>query len=178
MVVHHHDYKSSVAVVDENGKEQTCTSSTFGGPRHARNIVNRLFAWGLVLDFATCFFQLALLIPMMQHSTPLQEVRDASWIPCILASLGQIINGPVFIGEGIMIGTGAFLQLSFVTALSSLTCVVALKLHLAKYGVNGVWIGFGVWNVLRLVGVYVHDRINGPLFPRTMAQAEAREKEQ
>jgi Na+-driven multidrug efflux pump len=178
MVMHHHHHHKSSAVVeiDEHGNEQSC--STFGGPRNARNVVNRLFAWGLVLGFATCFVQLALLIPMMQHSTPLQDVRDASWIPCILASLGQIINGPVFIGEGIMIGTGAFLQLSFVTALSSLTCVVALKLHLAKYGVNGVWIGFGVWNVLRLVGVYVHDRINGPLSPRKMAQAEAmKEKE-
>ena len=175
MVLHHHE--SPAVVIDEHGNEHT--TYTFGGPRHARNIVNRLFAHGLLLGIATCFFQLVLLIPMMQQSTPSQEVRDASWIPCILASLGQIINGPVSIGEGIMIGTGAFLQLSLVTALSSLTCVVSLKLHLAKYGVNGVWIGFGVWNVLRLVGVYVHDRINGPLSPRKMAQAEAmKEKDQ
>jgi Na+-driven multidrug efflux pump len=179
MVVHHHHHHKSAVVSTgaQNGNPVQTSNSTFGGPRHARNIVNRLFAWGLILGFATCIFQLGLTWPMMHQSTPLHEVREASWMPCILASLGQIINGPVFIGEGIMIGTGSFLQLSIVTALSSFACVAALNLCLAKYGVNGVWLGFVLWNALRLVGVYIHDRINGPLAPRKIAQAEARGKE-
>ena len=140
-----------------------------GGKGKAKATVNRLMSWGLLLGIAFGCLQLSLL-PVIQSSSPLQEVRDAARIPAILASIFQVMNGLVFIGEGVMIGTGSFLQLSISTVVATVGCLLALGRFPAQYGLTGVWFGFGVFNSLRLVGVFIHQRINGPLAPRNMKE--------
>mmetsp|Transcript_42942 Transcript_42942/g.48417 ORF Transcript_42942/g.48417 Transcript_42942/m.48417 type:complete len:562 (-) Transcript_42942:60-1745(-) len=137
-------------------------NETVGGLRYAKATSNRLMSWGFVLGCALGSLQI-LLLPLMFKATPLQEVRDAAKLPAIIASILQIINGLVFIGEGIMIGTGSFLQLSLSTLVATTGCLWALWFFPPKIGLTGVWFGFGVFNMLRLVGVFIHQRINGPL---------------
>jgi Na+-driven multidrug efflux pump len=111
------------------------------------------------------------LLPAIQRSTPIQEVRDAAFLPSILASVFQIMNGLVFIGEGIMVGSGSFFQLSLNTVVATAGCLWALRTFPPIYGLTGVWMAFGVFNVLRLAGVWLHQSYNGPLSPRNMAKS-------
>lgn len=133
-----------------------------GGKRYAKWTVNRLMTWGFLLGGILGSLQL-ILLPAIQKSTPLQSVRDAAKMPAVLASVYQIINGMVFIGEGVMVGSGSFLQLSLSTVVATSGCLWALKAFPPTYGLTGVWMGFGVFNLLRLCGVYLHQRVNGPL---------------
>ena len=146
-----------------------------GGIEYARATVNRLLSWGVILGVALGSLQLALL-PVIRSSTPIQAVRDAALIPAVLASLFQIMNGLVFIGEGVMVGTGSFLQLSLNTVVASCGLLWALKVFPPIYGLTGVWFGFGVFNALRLAGVTIHHFINGSLAPRNRAKAIANTK--
>lgn len=79
------------------------TGEKHGGKVAAKNVVNRLMSWGFVLGIILGALQLVLL-PALQKSSPLEEVRQAAVIPSILASVYQIMNGLVFIGEGVMVG--------------------------------------------------------------------------
>jgi putative MATE family efflux protein len=143
-----------------------------GGLEYAKSLVNRLMSWGFILGAALGSLQI-LLLPVIQRATPLQEVRDAATMPAIVGSLLQIINGLVFIGEGVMIGTGSFLQLSISTVFATAGCLWALKVFPPLVGLTGVWLGFGVFNVLRLVGVWIHQSKNGPLARCNIDKAKA-----
>jgi putative MATE family efflux protein len=133
-----------------------------GGKKAAKAVVHRLMSWGLVLGVALGSLQL-LLIPIIQRSSPLAEVRSAARVPAILASVFQVINGLVFIGEGVMVGTGSFMQLSVSTLMATIGCLLALHHLPSRYGLVGVWLGFGVFNTIRLMGVITHQRFTGPL---------------
>jgi multidrug resistance protein, MATE family len=143
-----------------------------GGVQYTRATVNRLMSWGVLLGIALGSVQI-LLLPAIRSSTPIQAVRDAALIPALLASLYQVMNGLVFIGEGVMVGTGSFFQLSISTVIATFGLLWALKVFPPIYGLTGVWLGFGVFNVLRLAGVMIHHFINGPLVPRKNLQAIA-----
>jgi hypothetical protein len=113
-----------------------------------------------------------LLLPLIQKTTPMPEVRQAARIPSYIASFSQIINGAVFIGEGIMIGTGSFLQLSIGAVLATAGCVGALQVLPYRYGISGVWFGLLFWNLIRLASVVIHQWVNGPLAPRVLQKQE------
>jgi putative MATE family efflux protein len=147
-----------------------------GGSDAARTTVNRLMTWGFILGTVLGALQIALL-PLITKSTPLQEVRDAAVMPSILASVFQIMNGLVFIGEGVMIGCGNFMMLSLSTIIATLGCLQALRVFPANYGVTGVWMGFGVFNTLRLAGVWLHQTRIGPLVRRKSRNSPEDESE-
>jgi Na+-driven multidrug efflux pump len=147
-----------------------------GGSDAARAVVNRLMTWGFILGTVLGALQIALL-PLIARSTPLQEVRDAALMPSILASVFQIMNGLVFIGEEVMIGCGNFMMLSLSTIVATLACLQALRVFPANYGVTGVWMGFGVFNTLRLAGVWLHQTRIGPLARRNIRKNRADESE-
>ena len=150
-------------------KVDEATGQMQGGKRAAKNVANRLMSWGFVLGVALGGLQL-LMLPLLQKSSPLEEVRKAAIIPSILASLYQVINGLVFIGEGVMVGCGNFLQLSLSTAVSTSFCLAALNTLPRSFGLAGVWMSFGVFNVARLIGVWLHQTRYGPLSKRSLAE--------
>jgi len=158
-----------VEVFDEKSKK------VVGGKKNAKVTVNRLMSWGFVLGIGLGILQL-LALPLIRRTTPLLEVRDAARIPSILASVYQIINGLVFIGEGVMIGTGSFLELSFTTVIATGGMLWALRTFPPIYGVTGVWMSFGVFNVLRLIGVALHQRVYGPLSRRKMEMLNSQDE--
>jgi Na+-driven multidrug efflux pump len=143
------------------------TGKKSGGFIAAKDTTSRLMRWGLILGLGLGSLQTAL-IPQLQKSTPIVAVREAARVPALLASLYQVINGLVFIGEGVMVGTGSFLQLSLSTLVATIGTVLALQKLPAAYGLTGVWMSFGVFNTFRLIGVFIHQKINGPLTNRKM----------
>jgi len=142
-----------------------------GGVLDCRTLVNRLMAWGFILGVVLGGLQIGLL-PVITKSTPLKEVRDAALMPSILASVFQVMNGLVFIGEGVMVGCGNFLQLSLSTIVATIGCLQALRTFPQMYGVTGVWMSFGVFNSLRLAGVWIHQSRTSPIAWRKIRKME------
>ena len=138
------------------------TGTKRGGITAAKNVVNRLMCWGFVLGIILGALQL-LLLPALKKSSPLEEVRQAAVVPSILASVYQIMNGLVFIGEGVMVGCGNFLQLSLSTVVATGAALLSLNTLPKIYGLTGVWMSFGVFNSFRLAGVWLHQTKLGPL---------------
>lgn len=143
------------------------TGAKSGGILAAKAMVNRLMSWGFILGAFLGAFQI-MLLPILHKFTPLVEVQIAARSPSYIASILQIINGLVFIGEGVMIGCGNFFTLSMSTAVATLGILIALRYLPAKFGLAGVWMGFGVFNILRLCGVIYHQRRSGPLAKRNL----------
>ena len=156
-------------IVPNDLVERVEKGKIIGGKSTAKTTVNRLMAWGFILGCGLGAMQL-LLLPILQQATPIKEVQDAALMPSILASVFQIMNGLVFIGEGVMVGTGNFLQLSLSTMLATIGCLWGLRVFPPQYGLTGVWMSFGVFNGLRLLGVAIHQLVNGPLAPRKLRE--------
>ena len=150
-------------------KVDASTGKRQGGKRAAKNVVNRLMSWGFVLGVGLGALQMALL-PVLRKSSPLEEVRQAAVIPSILASVYQIMNGLVFIGEGVMVGCGNFLQLSLTTVVATVAALISLNTLPNLFGLTGVWMSFGVFNSFRLAGVWLHQTRYGPLSEKALAQ--------
>ena len=163
----------AVIPADMVESQDEITGKAKGGLRTARTTSNRIMSWGLISGIVLGALQIACL-PFIFRATPMQEVRAAAKAPAILASVLQAINGLVFIGEGVMSGCQNFLQLSLSTSLATVGCLAALKVFPAKFGLTGVWMGFGVFNLIRLAGVYLHQYHTSPITPRKIQQAEMR----
>jgi putative MATE family efflux protein len=150
-------------------KVDATTGKHTGGKRAAKNVVNRLMSWGFVLGIFLGGLQM-LLLPVLQKSSPLEAVREAAVIPSVLASVYQMINGLVFIGEGVMVGCGNFLQLSISTVVATIAALISLNTLPKMFGLTGVWMSFGVFNSCRLFGVWLHQTKYGPLSESALAK--------
>jgi len=147
------------------------TGKKSGGIRAAKAAANRLMSWGFLLGSLLGALQV-LLLPYMRKATPIEAVRDAARAPAILGSVYQVFNGMVFIGEGIMIGCGNFMQLSLSTIVATSATLLALREFPKHYGLTGVWMSFGVFNTLRLLGVFLHQMRNAPIASRNIKRIE------
>lgn len=166
-----------------------------GGVDAAKATSNRMMSWGLILGTVLGGLQV-LVLPWIQKATPMEDVRAAARAPAILASILQVINGLVFIGEGVMSGCGDFMFLAVSTIVATVGCVAALQVFPKEHGVLGVWMGFAVvskdrwmrvawhaangysnlssvispfqFNILRLSGVAIHQFYASPIAPRKL----------
>eukprot|EP00592_Proboscia_alata_P000544 CAMPEP_0194373692 /NCGR_PEP_ID=MMETSP0174-20130528/22171_1 /TAXON_ID=216777 /ORGANISM="Proboscia alata, Strain PI-D3" /LENGTH=573 /DNA_ID=CAMNT_0039152939 /DNA_START=89 /DNA_END=1810 /DNA_ORIENTATION=- len=152
-------------------KTDPVTGLVSGGIESARGTVRRLMSWGFLLGTFLGGLQIALL-PVIHRFSPLVEVQKAALMPSYIASVLQIINGMVFIGEGVMVGTGSFLQLGIYTSVATVGITMALAVLPARFGLTGVWLSFGVFNVLRLLGVVLHQTKLGPLSKRMILKKQ------
>jgi MATE family multidrug resistance protein len=159
---------AAVMVPSELGKAKG------GGKESARSLANRLLAWGLVMGVALGFAQLAFL-PLLAVFSPLPEVQKAAVVPSLIGAALQSINGLVFIGEGIMQGTGSFKYLAGSTLVATAGMLLSLD-ALAKpvaaggLGLNGVWACFFVFNAIRLAAVALFHFRLGPLAVRNLGR--------
>lgn len=65
------------------------------------------------------------------------------------------------------------MQLSLSTVAATIGALIALKTLPTMYGLTGVWMSFGVFNVMRLAGVWLHQTRFGPLATSNMPKAKA-----
>lgn len=128
---------------------------------------DRMLYWGVVLGVTLCALQL-LCVPLISVFSPLKAVQDQAKWPAIIGALLQIINGVVFIGEGIQQGNNCFLSLACTTMIGTLGMLTSMKFFGGT--LLGVWASFGVFNVVRLLGVLRHHFISGPLSPKYVEQ--------
>jgi len=135
-------------------------SAESGDMEQAATTADRLLVWGLIAGVVLAAAQLCLL-PMIKVFTPLVAVQDAAKMPFLIASLSQVMNGVTFIGEGVMQGHRAFIQLAVNTLVGAGVMLVALKFLGGT--LPGVWMSFMVFNFIRFAGVMYHHFYQGPL---------------
>ena len=135
----------------------------------ARNAANRLLLWGLVLGLTLGACQVGAL-PLLKAFSPLPEVQEAARIPSIIGATLQVINGVVFVGEGIQQGNQYFGSLAACTAVAATGMITFLKYY--GNSLVGVWGSFAVFNLIRLSGVLFHHFYNGPLAPNKINQLQ------
>lgn len=127
--------------------------------RTAKVMADRMLIWGAFLGVALGAVQL-LCLPLLNNFSPLVAVQQAARKPSVIAAMLQVINGIVFIGEGIQQGNQAFASLAGVTFLATAGMLTSLKLYGST--LSGVWGSFAVFNGIRLIGVLQHHFITGP----------------
>merc|ERR1711862_535461 len=138
-----------------------------GGALAAKATANRMMAWGFILGTLLGLFQL-FVSPFIHKVTPIPAVQEAAKIPSYIASVLQIINGLVFIGEGIMIGCSSYLQLAMSPVVATIGTIIALVVFPKRFGLTGVWMSFIVFNISRLTGVFIHQKLTSPLARRNI----------
>lgn len=65
---------------------------------------------------------------------------------------------------------GNFMQLSLSTVVATCAALVSLNTLPNMFGLTGVWMSFGVFNIFRLAGVWLHQTKLGPLAKSKMAK--------
>jgi len=141
------------------------------GKDDARRVGDRMFAWcsivGLVLGL-TQFLALPWLVPLF---STLPEVQEAVKAPALIASLLHLVNGPVFAGEGIMLGLACYRDLMLVTTAGIAVMLLGLVSPMGRR-LDGILLSFLAFHAFQALAVGVHYLKVGPLAVRRRRQAE------
>lgn len=150
---------ASIVVPSEVAKAKKDGKSSAEAYRSSKVMADRLLTWGAVLGVVLGAVQL-LCLPLLKGFSPLPEVQEAARLPSIIGAMLQVINGVVFIGEGIQQGNQAFTSLAACTAVATAGMLTSLRFF--GTSLAGVWASFAVFNGIRLLGVLRHHFFTGP----------------
>ena len=135
-----------------------------GGEEAARRVSDRLITWSCMTAAGLALAQLIAMPFLTPIFTPLEEVRRAVARPAAVSALVQLSNGPLFAGEGIMMGVGAFKELAALTSVGIGVMVAGLTLSSRLgLGVASVWWSLLGFHLVQLTGTMLHHLKFGPL---------------
>jgi len=130
----------------------------------ARRTADRLIVWSTGIAVSLAAVQLLASSFLTPCLTPLVEVQRAVARPAVVAAIVQCTNGPLFAGEGILMGVGAF------GYLAGLTCVGVVVMVAGLYtsarlglGVSSVWLSLLGFHLVQLAGAMYHHLRLSPL---------------
>jgi putative MATE family efflux protein len=132
------------------------------GEEAAQKVADRMFVWGSIVGAglgAAQYLALPFLVPIF---STLPQVQEAVRTPALIASLIHIINGPVFAGEGVMLGLGCYKDLTIVTTFGVATMVGCLLSPLGQR-LDGILIALGAFCLFQSIGVVIHHLKFSPL---------------
>ena len=132
------------------------------GETHARQVGDRIFAWGSIVGLVLGVVQMAALPLVVPLFSTLPQVQAAVQGPAALSALLHVLNGPVFAGEGVMLGLGSFRDLMLITA-GGIASMIAALWALGQQRLNGILWSFVVFSTLQAVAVVTHYLKIGPL---------------
>jgi len=134
------------------------------GKAAARRTADRLIVWSTGIAISLAAVQLLASSFLTPCLTPLIEVQRAVARPAVVAAIVQCTNGPLFAGEGILMGVGAF------GYLAGLTCVGVVVMVAGLYtsarlglGVSSVWLSLLGFHLVQLAGAMYHHLRLSPL---------------
>lgn len=138
------------------------SSRAMGGDSAARDVADRIFAWGTLLGVLLAGVQWFALPMITPWFSPLPEVREAVKGPAAISSFIHLVNGLVFAGEGTMLGLGAFRDLALVTCIGVGVMVSCLASPLGRT-LNGVLLSLAAFNLVQGLAVTLHHIRISPL---------------
>eukprot|EP00981_Chlorochromonas_danica_P009006 scaffold2414_cov164-Ochromonas_danica.AAC.5 len=143
-------------------------SKSFHALFAARQSANRLLMWSTLTGVGLGCLQL-LLLPLISFFSPLPAVQKAARLPTIMGAFLVFLNCIIWTGEGIQQGNESFVSLAITSVIA--TCAMLFSLRFTKSSLLGVWSSFGVLALVRLIGVFHHHCISGPLAPAQIRKA-------
>jgi len=157
----------SLGVVAHLGVQGTAaalvpSARAMGGDDAAREVADRIFAWGSILGVILALVQWFALPAITPLFSPLAEVREAVKGPAMISSFIHLVNGLVFAGEGTMLGLGSFRDLALLTVVGVAVMVSCLASPLGKT-LNGVLISLAAFNLVQGLAVTLHHVRISPL---------------
>ena len=130
----------------------------------ARRVADRLIGWSTLISLSLAAAQIVALPYLTPLFTPLPEVQAAVVQQAGIVALLQATNGPLFAGEGIMMGVGAFKELAALTSVGIGVMVAGLTLSSRLgLGVASVWWSLLGFHLVQLTGTMLHHLKFGPL---------------
>ena len=133
------------------------------GKTKARQVGDRIFGWGSLLGLCLGVTQVLALPFIVPLFSTLPEVQAAARAPATISALLHIINGPVFAGEGVMLGLSCFRDLMIVTATGIATMMGSLWILGSRAQLNGILWSFVLFSSLQALAVVGHYVRVGPL---------------
>jgi Na+-driven multidrug efflux pump len=132
------------------------------GLEDARKVADRMFVWcaivGVLLGL-TQFLAIPWIVPLFSTLLAVQEkVRTPSMIACLL----HVVNGFVFAGEGVLLGTKQFRDLMLITTAGVGTMVACLASPMGQK-LNGVLLSFLTFSAFQAIVVIYHYLKLSPL---------------
>jgi len=132
------------------------------GKDSARNVANRIFSWSSLVGCLLAGIQVALLPKLIPMFSNLPEVQQAVKGPAIISAFIHILNGPVYAGEGTMLGLGRFKALASITALGVSTMVLGVLSPIGN-SINGILLSRAALSAVQAICCLVYHMRIGPL---------------
>jgi len=132
------------------------------GDDAARKMADKVFVWGTLLGIFLGVAQMAALPFLVPLFTTVPEVREACKAPALVSAVIQFVNGPLFAGEGVMVGLGTFKALTSCTILGAGIMVSCICSPLGK-SLNGVLLSLAAFNFFQAGLMVWHYLKMGPL---------------
>ena len=151
------------------GTAATLVPSTFAkkGLPDARNMADRIFVWGTLIGAMLGLTQYLLLPVLIPLFSTLPNVQNAARIPAAMASVVHLINGPVFAGEGAMLGMGQYRDLALITALTMSINVALINSPLGNQ-LEGILLSMAMYCSIQAICVIFHHFKLGALSRRAV----------
>ena len=132
------------------------------GPAGARKCADRLLVWstlvGIVLGTVQ-YLSLPFVVPIF---STLPEVREAVKLPLLVASLNHFLDGPIFAGEGVLMGLGCYRDLAIITSIWVVTMIAGILSPLGKR-LDGIMWSIFIATIVAQIGTLGHYLKLGPL---------------
>jgi len=157
----------SVGVVCHLGIQSTAAALVSAtrasdGDDAARSIADRTFVWGSIVGVVLGITQVLALPVLVPLFSTIPEVQEAVKVPALISSCIHIMNGPLFAGEGVMLGLGTFKALAVSTAMGTGIMVLSLLSPLGKQ-LNGILLSLATFNLFQALAMVFHYLKLGPL---------------
>ncbi len=136
------------------------------GQKAARQMADKLFIWGTIVGIILGTVQMAALPFITPMFTTIPEVREAIKIPALISSFIQFANGPLFVGEGVLVGMGKFKALTSCTLIGASVMIASILSPIGK-NLNGVLLSLAAFNAIQAVAMIVHHLKIGPFSERS-----------
>ena len=143
----------------------------------ARGMADKLFVWGtLLLGIFLGIAQMALLPIITPLFTTIPEVREAIKLPALISTFIQFVNGPLFVGEGVMVGMGKFKALTSCTLIGASVMIASIISPLGK-SLNGVLLSLAAFNLIQAVAMVWYYLKIGPFSRKGLSKLEKMKKQ-
>lgn len=135
------------------------------GDKAARIMADKLFIWGSIVGIILGIVQMAALPFITPMFTTIPEVREAIKVPALMSAFIQFVNGPLFVGEGVMVGMGKFKEMTLCTLLGASVMVASILSPLGRT-LNGVLLSLAAFNSIQAIAMVWHHLKMGPFSKR------------
>jgi Na+-driven multidrug efflux pump len=146
------------------------------GHAAARQMADKLFIWGSIVGIILGTVQMIALPIITPIFTPIPEVRDAIKVPALISAFIQFVNGPLFVGEGVMVGMGNFKALVSCTLIGASVMIASILSPLGK-SLNGVLFSLAAFNLIQAIAMVWHYLKIGPFSKKGRIHSEMKQLE-